>query len=148
MTVAAVSYERLVAVRLQSRYNDVFSSKRVLKYMATIWIVNIILTILQWAGINRASRGMHLIGSQIHLRYLQAKNVHNFKNVLENPKDFKHDLESAPWWVCSTFEDLDDITWAWNCMYNVIANNHIPLRKAKVRKHSLPWMSSVRSGKR
>lgn len=77
-----------------------------------------------------------------------VKYVHNFKNVLENPEDFKHDLESAPWWVCSTFEDLDDITWAWNCMYNVIANSHIPLRKAKVRKHSLPWMSSVRSGKR
>ena len=71
-----------------------------------------------------------------------VKYVHNFKNVLENPKDFKHDLESAPWWVCSTFEDLDDITWAWNCMYNVIANNHIPLRKAKVRKHSPPWMNS------
>ena len=61
MTLASVSYERLVAVRLQARYNDVFSSKRVLKYMATIWIVNIILTSLQWAGINRVSRGMHLI---------------------------------------------------------------------------------------
>ena len=71
-----------------------------------------------------------------------VKYVHNFKNVLENPKDFKHDLESAPWWVCSTFEDLDDITWAWNCMYDEIANNHITLRKAKVRKHSLPWMNS------
>ena len=71
-----------------------------------------------------------------------VKYVHNFKNVLENPKDFKQDLESAPWWVCSTFEDLDDITWAWNCMYNVIANSHIPLCKAKVRKHSLPWMNS------
>ncbi|CAH3137642.1 unnamed protein product, partial [Pocillopora meandrina] len=70
------------------------------------------------------------------------KYVHNFKNVLENPKDFKHDLESAPWWVCSTFEDLDDITWAWNCMYNIIASSHIPLRKAKVRKNSLPWMNS------
>ena len=62
--------------------------------------------------------------------------------MLENPKDFKHDLESAPWWVCSTFEDLDNITWAWNCMYDEIANNHITLRKAKVRKHSLPWMNS------
>ena len=27
-------------------------------------------------------------------------------------------------------------------MYNVIANSHIPLRKAKVRKHSLPWTNS------
>ena len=29
-----------------------------------------------------------------------VKYVHNFNNVLENPKDFKHDLESGPWWVC------------------------------------------------
>ena len=71
-----------------------------------------------------------------------VKYVHNFKNVLKTPKVFKHDLESAPWLVCSTFEDVDDITWAWNCMYNEIANNHITLRKAKVRKHSLPWMNS------
>ena len=71
-----------------------------------------------------------------------VKYVHNFKNVLENPKDFKHDLESAPWWVCSIFEDLDDITWAWDYIYSEIANNHITLREAKVRKNSLPWMNS------
>ena len=61
MTLASVSYERFVAVRLQARYNNVFSSKRVLMYMATIWIVNILLTSLQWAGIKRISGGMHLI---------------------------------------------------------------------------------------
>ena len=33
MTRAAVSYVRLVAVHLQVRYNEVFSSKRVLKYI-------------------------------------------------------------------------------------------------------------------
>lgn len=47
-----------------------------------------------------------------------VKYAQNFKNVMENPNDFKHDLESAPWWVCSTFDDIDDITWAWDCMYN------------------------------
>ena len=36
MTLASVSYERFVAVRLQARYNHLFSSKRVLMYMATI----------------------------------------------------------------------------------------------------------------
>lgn len=60
MTLTAVSYERFVAVRLQAKYNDVFSSTRVLKYMAAIWILNLLLTSLQWAGINRASRGIHL----------------------------------------------------------------------------------------
>lgn len=61
MTLSAVTYERLVAVRLQARYNDVFSTKRVLKFMAAIWIVNIILTSLQWAGIDQISKGIHFI---------------------------------------------------------------------------------------
>ena len=61
MTLSAVSYERLVAVRLRARYNDVFSGNRVLKFMAAIWVLNIALTSLQWVGINQISRGMHLI---------------------------------------------------------------------------------------
>ena len=75
MTLAAVSYERFVAVRLQARYNYVFSSRRVLKYMAAIWILNIILTSLQWAGINRVSRGMHLIAWFICLLVAGAANI-------------------------------------------------------------------------
>lgn len=61
MTLSAVSYERLVAVRLRARYNDVFSGNRVLKFMAAIWVLNIALTTLQWVGINQISRGIHLI---------------------------------------------------------------------------------------
>lgn len=67
--------------------------------------------------------------------------VQNFKNVMENPKYFKHDLESAPWWVCSTFDDINDITWAWDCMYNDIVKSNVTPHKAKVRKCSLPWMN-------
>ena len=61
MTLAAVSYERFVAVRLQAVYNAVFSPRRVLKYVAAIWLLNLLLTSLQWAGINQVSRGVHLI---------------------------------------------------------------------------------------
>ena len=61
MTLTAVSYERLVAVRLRARYNNVFSSNRVLKYIVAIWIFNVLLTGLQWVGINQVSRGIHLI---------------------------------------------------------------------------------------
>ena len=59
------------------------------------------------------------------------KYVQNLKNVVKNPNDLKHDLESAPWWVCSTF---DDITWAWDCMYSDIVKSHVTLHKAKGRK--------------
>ena len=32
--------------------------------------------------------------------------------------------------------------WAWEALYKYIIDQHIPLRKAKVRSNSLPWMTS------
>ena len=61
MTLSAVSYERFVAVRLRTRYNAIFSSRRVVNYMLGIWLVNILLDALQWAKINQAARGAHLV---------------------------------------------------------------------------------------
>ena len=61
MTLTAVSYERFVAVRLRVRYNTLFSYNRILKYMLSIWMLNILLAALQWAKINRAARGTHLV---------------------------------------------------------------------------------------
>lgn len=84
MTLAAVSYERFVAVRLQARYNDVFSSKRVFKYMAAIWLLNVILTSLQWAGINQISRGMHLIAWFICLLGAGAANIGIVVTLIRN----------------------------------------------------------------
>lgn len=60
MTLTAVSYERFVAVRLRVRYNAMFSTKRVLKYALGIWTVNIFLTAMEWAKIDKAMRGIHL----------------------------------------------------------------------------------------
>ena len=61
MTLTAVSYERFVAVRLLARYNNLFSSKRVLKYVVIIWVLNILLTTLQWVGVTRISKAVHLM---------------------------------------------------------------------------------------
>ena len=61
MTLCAVSYERFVAIRLHVRYNTFFSSRRVVKYMLGIWTLNILLAALQWAKINQAARGTHLV---------------------------------------------------------------------------------------
>ena len=60
MTLTAVSYERFVAVRLRVRYNAMFSTRRALKYALGIWTVNIFLTALEWAKIDKAMRGIHL----------------------------------------------------------------------------------------
>ena len=61
ITLSAVSYERFLAVRLRVRYNTFFSSSRVIKYMLGIWTLNILLAALQWAKINQAARGAHLV---------------------------------------------------------------------------------------
>ena len=61
MILTAVSYERFVAVRLRVRYNTLFSYSRILKYTLGVWMLNIVLAALQWAKINRAARGTHLV---------------------------------------------------------------------------------------
>ena len=57
-----------------------------------------------------------------------------------NVKQLKQDLEHAPSWVCSSFEDLDDITWTWQQMYKALINAHAPFRAVKVTRNSLPWV--------
>ena len=61
MTLSAVSYERFVAVRLRVRYNEFFSSSRVVKYMVGIWLLNLALACLQWAKISQIVKGIHLV---------------------------------------------------------------------------------------
>ena len=44
--------------------------------------------------------------------------------------------------MCNIFDDIDDSVWAWEAIYKYIIDQHIPLRMAKVRSNSLPWMCS------
>ena len=64
--------------------------------------------------------------------------VRDYKHL--NVSDFKADIETAPWWICTTFEDIDDIAWPWEIMYNDKEPYHIKKRKARVRSESLPWV--------
>ena len=68
----------------------------------------------------------------------QLATVRNYKNLDINA--FKRDIRNAPWWVCSTFEETDDVTQAWSKMYDSIVEEHVKARKAKIRKDSLPWV--------
>ena len=65
----------------------------------------------------------------------------SFKNVDES--QLKEDLEHAPWWACLTFEDVDDISWAWEVMFKDIINDHATTRQVKIKRNSLPWMTSA-----
>ena len=55
------------------------------------------------------------------------------------------ELESAPWSVMDSFEDVDDRWEYWKSMFGQIVDTHIPMKKARVRAQSLPWIGrSVR----
>lgn len=68
------------------------------------------------------------------------KKVRNYKNF--DKQSFQRVLQESPWWITSIFDDLDDVTNAWDLLFKDILNAHIPTRMAKTRKESLPWMTS------
>ena len=86
----------------------------------------------------------HLVYAVINLRRISAKPklklIWDFKRV--DTKALQLEFASASWLICDIFEDIDDSVWAWEAVYKYIIDNHIPLRQAKVRSNSLPWMSS------
>ena len=95
MTLTAVSYERFIAVRLQVRYNTLFSYSRVLKYMLGIWTINIMLAALQWAKINQAARGTHLVVWLICLLVSAATQFGVVVIVRRNRRQLQVQLQAA-----------------------------------------------------
>ena len=67
------------------------------------------------------------------------KIIHNYKDVDINA--LQQDFEYIPWSVLETFEDIDDVVWSWNTLYNEVIQSHIKTRKFKVRAESNPWMT-------
>ena len=53
----------------------------------------------------------------------------------------KNDVVAAPRWICSKFDDVDDITWCWQSMYNEIRDSHKKRRETNIRTDSLPWVN-------
>jgi len=95
MTLCAVSYERFIAVRLRVRYNTFYSSRRVVKYMLGIWTINILLAALQWAKINQAARGTHLILWLILLLISGATQIGILVTVRRNRRQLQVQLPAA-----------------------------------------------------
>ena len=95
MTLCALSYERFVAVRLRVRYNTYYSSRRVVKYMLGIWMINILLAALQWAKINQAARGTHLILWLIFLLVSGATQIGILVTVRRNRRQLQAQLPAA-----------------------------------------------------
>ena len=70
---------------------------------------------------------------------LTSKKQKSFK--ITNLDQLKKDIEDFPWWICSTFEDINDTTWAWDHSFKNIVNSHVPLREVKIKQDSLPWVN-------
>ena len=59
MTLCAISCERLLMLLYSLRYQEFLRRERVLKTIVFIWLVNVMLTFLQWVH-NEVSKGIHL----------------------------------------------------------------------------------------
>ena len=71
---------------------------------------------------------------------LKIVQIRNYKNL--NEESFKRDIECTPFHVATIFDDPDDSLWMWSKLFLQIAEVHAPLKKVKVRSHSLPWISN------
>ena len=65
--------------------------------------------------------------------------VRNYKQL--NEKQLQMDLETAPWHVSSIFESIDDQYFYWHSLLNSIINDHVPLKKMRVRAVDVPYMT-------
>ena len=86
----------------------------------------------------------HLIYAIVNLKRKRQrptlKTVYDYKKV--DLDSLRMDFAAAPWSICNIFDDLDDATWAWECLYKDIMKSHIQARRVKIRNGSLPWMNS------
>ena len=51
------------------------------------------------------------------------------------------DISSAPWRVGEIFDSIDDQYFYWSALLNDVLQEHIPLRKKRVRSRDVPYMT-------
>ena len=59
-----------------------------------------------------------------------------------NVEDFSRDLEHTPFYVCSLFDDIDDVVWAHKALYESVLNDHAPTKSKTITNKSVPHMNS------
>ena len=55
---------------------------------------------------------------------------------------FKSDIENAPFQVAFTFDNTDDVLWAWQSLFDDICNTQAPWNELKIKSQAPPWMSN------
>ena len=51
---------------------------------------------------------------------------------------FKSDIEYATFQVAFTFDDTDDVLWAWQSLFDDICNTHVPWKEVKIKSQAPP----------
>ena len=55
---------------------------------------------------------------------------------------FRADLETAPWSVIDSFDNIDDMCSTWESLMRTIIDRHFPSKRKRVRKKTHPWLDS------
>ncbi len=63
------------------------------------------------------------------------------KKNLDSNK-FIQDLEQAPWQVGDIFESVDDQYHYWQTLFSQVVNEHMPLKRMRVRDTDVPYMTT------
>lgn len=58
-----------------------------------------------------------------------------------NPERFREDLCAAPWHVGEIFDTVDEQANFWSALMLNIVDEHLPMKKMRVREHDVPYMS-------
>ena len=69
-------------------------------------------------------------------KIITYRSTKNIDNALLN-----QDLITAPWHVASIFDDIDDKYDYWNGLFESIVNEHAPIKRKRVRKNDVPYMT-------
>jgi len=68
------------------------------------------------------------------------KTIRNYKDV--DWEVVKREFQQTPWWITTTFDNINDTCWAWQKLYDEIINKHIKSRRVKIKAQTHPWMNS------
>ena len=64
----------------------------------------------------------------------------SYKNF--DPDEFKQHLSTVPWHVAEVFDNVDDQAHYWITMMKNVVDEHLPLKRMRVRDKDVPYMTT------
>ena len=101
----------------------------------------------RWGDITRKTTGKHssalifgVHSGRVRKEQPLVKLVKSMKNCCT--QDIVSDLLGAPWNVIETFDSIDDKWNCWKSIFQSILDRHVPMKKVRVKRSSLPWITA------